>query len=83
MKKHIKHLYRRFKSDGCTDAPDMNFKKCCVIHDYDYTVGGNELDRIKADKKLLLCIKNNGHPILAIIYYLVVRLFGKKHFNYK
>jgi hypothetical protein len=68
--------------DGCTNAPDFNFKDCCDDHDHCYCTGGNEAARKLCDQKLRDWIKMRGHPILARIYYWAVRAFGKSHFNY-
>lgn len=70
----ITKVCRVFKSDGCTLAPDFNFRPCCDDHDYDYSKQCRT--RIEADKALRDCIKKAGHPVKAHIYYIGVRLFG-------
>ena len=63
-----------FESDGCTFAPDLNFKACCIEHDYlrRYKV----LPKKEADAHLKNCIKESGHPVLAWVYYFFVRIGG-------
>jgi hypothetical protein len=70
------------ETNGCTDVPDFNFKKCCDAHDRCYCRGGDEDDRLSCDMELYNCIKSKGHPHLAAIYYWGVRNFGASHFNY-
>lgn len=80
-------------SNGCTNSPDFGFKRCCVRHDFDYYRGGSEKDRLHADQALQSCIRNNAnqkcpfsvafHWWLSYLYYAAVRLFGRKHFNYR
>lgn len=64
----------QFTSDGCTMAPDLVFKPCCEDHDLYYALGG--VSRKEADKRLRLCIKSKGYPVLAWTYWIAVRLFG-------
>lgn len=65
---------KQFTSDGCTMAPDLVFKTCCEEHDMYYALGG--VTRREADKRLRLCIKSKGYPVLAWVYWIAVRLFG-------
>ena len=62
-----------FVSDGCSLAPDLVFFDCCEQHDLDYSTN---VKRATADKKLCLCIRDTGHPVLARIYWIGVRLGG-------
>ena len=72
------------------------FDTDCVLHDEMYNLGGSEEDRRKADNRLfgtmvehsITYFKNRPLSLwwfvtLAYLYYALVRLFGKKHFNYK
>ena len=68
-----------FKSDGCTWAPDFNFRDECVEHDHDYWRGGSKADRLKADLKFRKGVRAKGHPVLAEIYFRFVRVFGTPH----
>lgn len=60
------------------------------IHDLNYNIGGNEEDRIKADNGFFIrlirdSLKSNWKLYyigLSIIFYLTVRQFGGKYFNY-
>ncbi len=62
------------RSDGCTLAPDLNFKECCKEHDALYQVQYGT--RSSADRILRMCIRKAGWPKLAWIYWLAVRIFG-------
>lgn len=68
------NIPKDFKSDGCTLAPNFNFKQCCIEHDYlrRYKI----ISKSKADKNLRECINSKGHPILAWIYWIFVRVAG-------
>lgn len=69
------------------------FKASCDKHDELYNEGGNEIDRKIADVYLLeymkldvkqLCIfKRLWYYPWAYLYYIAVRLFGSKYFNYQ
>lgn len=68
----------RFTTDGCSFAPNFNFRDCCEEHDQDYAKAHrtNEKKRAKADRKLRLCIKCKGWKYLCWLYWLGVRIFG-------
>ena len=59
-------------------------------HDFNYLIGGTEEDRIKADNWFFIrlirdSLKSNWKLYyigLSIIFYLAVRQFGNKYFNY-
>ena len=71
------------------------FYAACCIHDDDYDIGGDEKSRKCADSRLyhnMLKIisksdfsvwKSTILTIIALIYYMSVRIFGKTYFNYK
>src|SRR6185437_2006444 len=65
-----------FTTDGCTGAPDLNFRSCCVTHDRAYWQGGSCEERRNADKALRSCIENAGHRHLASVYFAAVRVGG-------
>jgi hypothetical protein len=65
-----------FKTDGCTGVPDFNFRSCCVTHDRVYWQGGACRDRLAADIRLRSCIQDHGHPHVAELYFLAVRVGG-------
>jgi len=65
----------------------------CKIHDFCYTIGGTEEDKIEADKmfhtNLVRTVKNDDSLIfreanldLADLYYRMVRDHGHNYFNY-
>jgi hypothetical protein len=68
-------------ADGCSCVPDFDFGDCCDMHDYLYWRGGKWGARAKADELLRQCIVKRGHPVLAWIYWVGVRLFGASHFS--
>jgi hypothetical protein len=69
--------------DGCTKAPDFNFKDACDRHDISYAKGGSEADRLNADRQLGNDIKAAGHEFLGQIYEKIVNAFGAGHFCYR
>lgn len=68
----------KYTTDGCSMAPDFNFRECCVEHDYEYAEHHRESEenRKEIDKELKLCIGCKGHKVLAWIYWAMVRAFG-------
>jgi len=76
---------------SCTNSPNGDFNHCCQEHDAYYADGS--LSRWDADKKFFFCILNANdrsfinqawHTIfVAPVYWLGVRLFGKKHYKNK
>ena len=68
------------------------FKASCDIHDISYTMGGSEIDRIRADTGFLRAmiqdcervegIKKSYLLTWAYLYYFAVRLFGSRFFVY-
>ena len=73
----------------------LNIELCSLPHDFDYDLGGTELDKQRADKRFLKNILiwidiNTENEVLrelrrasAYKFYVFVRLFGHKFFNYK
>lgn len=68
---------RPFVTDGCSAVPDFDFRACCVAHDRAYWQGGSCAARAAADRTLAQCLRERGHPQLAGVYYLGVRLGGQ------
>lgn len=68
--------------DQCSFVPDFDIGNCCAIHDMDYQVGGSEFQRWRVDLKFRNCIRDEGRPVVATIYYWGVRWFGWIFFNY-
>ncbi|MFA5669912.1 MAG: hypothetical protein WCX83_00205 [Candidatus Cloacimonas sp.] len=72
--------------------PDFIFKASCNQHDFYYWLGKDENDRKKADKEFyrfmridiseVELIKKPYYHTWALAYYLSVRAFGRKFFNY-
>lgn len=59
--------------DGCTGFFDGVWRHCCDIHDIDYTLG---VDKLFADLKLAACVADTGNPVIAIVMFLGVSIFG-------
>lgn len=62
--------------DGCSMAPDFDFRHCCDLHDTRYWSGGSAAERKRADHEFRDCIIGTGHPVTARIYYYGVRVGG-------
>jgi hypothetical protein len=62
------------KKDHCSFVPDGEWGSCCKNHDIDYK--NKIISRKEADNRMKDCIKNTGHPFIAQLYYIGVRLFG-------
>lgn len=70
------------------------FKLPCIIHDDAYDIGGTERVRKSADKLLFMRIVeivSREYPspwrfvwftLIALLYYISVRIFGRFYFNY-
>ncbi len=69
--------------DQCSFVPDLDVGHCCAVHDVAYQVGGNEFARLRADLLFRKCIRDEGRPVIANIYYWGVRTFGWLFFNYR
>ena len=78
---------------GPVPVPDFIWKDACDQHDLDYWVGGNELDRLAADRALLQSIllssftaetawARTRRKVAAHAYYWAVRAFGARSFHY-
>lgn len=75
-----------FTSDGCSGF--MSFfwnillKRCppweeaCIQHDYKYWQGGDLFLRKMADEEVMKAVISTGHPHIAYIMYLAVRIGG-------
>jgi hypothetical protein len=61
----------------CSWSPDIALH-CCAEHDTSYWVGGEELDRLFADRELYWCMVEAGVPrTIAKTYFFAVRKFGR------
>lgn len=75
-----KGIKEGYKYDGCTAVPDFNFgADCCNLHDYFYRT--HAVTRSMADRKLRECIQRKGYIVLPWIYWLGVRIFGRRFWN--
>lgn len=77
------HKIKDFSTDGCSSFPDGYFPtqstewlECCIIHDVDYWIGGEEYLKVKADDELGYCVSNNAHPLLGISMDIGVTIGG-------
>lgn len=79
-----------FETNGCTFIPDdlFFFRDCsktpaCVVHDYDYFIGGTWHDFREANKRLRRNLIALGVPSWdAFVVYAGVCLGGAPHFNF-
>lgn len=81
--------------NGCGDKftykliPDLQFHKCCDVHDYSYIIceDKTESNRKQIDTVFLFhMLQKCNHwweKLLAYKFYMMVRLFGKRAFNEK
>ena len=71
----------------------VNIREACKIHDYRYEIGGIEKDRYMADREFrsnLRCLVLNSSNLifkstnlhLCELYYVAVRRYGYRYFNY-
>lgn len=74
-----------FESDGCSGVPDgphsdpQRWRAACVKHDHSYWAGGNHRDRLVADQKLKVAIKESGYPLTSEIYFIGTRFGGSPY----
>lgn len=70
------------------------FRDCCNAHDAAYDCGGDEKFKKTADRwlyrnmvelslKSFSPVKATWMSCIALTYYVSVRLFGRKYFNYR
>lgn len=82
---HALNSLKPFTTDGCSVVADGNlidptkWRKCCVIHDLAYWQGGTSLERARADLRLSQCIGKSGEYLVALFYYVGVRLGGEPY----
>lgn len=62
------------------------FQNACAVHDCGYDLGGDGQRRAYVDRVFMrdlvgLC-RHDGHVLVAMVYYLSVRLLGWLFFNY-
>jgi len=61
----------------CTGSPRFgsDTQSCCAVHDEDYRAGSG-ISRADADRRLLICVAQNGMPWRALAMFVAVRAFG-------
>lgn len=79
-------IIRKFETDGCSGFMSffwqLVFKHAppweggCEAHDFAYYQGGPLLRRLVADWTLAKYVKQNGHPVWAVLMFIAVRLGG-------
>lgn len=67
-------------SDGCTGVLDIEVE-CCYLHDHFYRTGkhwkdGSPVSRAEADAALRECYIKHRKPVIGLVRWLGVRLFG-------
>jgi len=67
---------RECRVDGCTLAPNLDFRDCCDWHDTRYWIGGTREQRRQVDLQFRQCIAERDHNILSHLYYFGVRVCG-------
>jgi hypothetical protein len=83
----LKKELRPFTTDGCSLFPDrslsgeVDWRECCVEHDFAYWKGGTAAERLAADERFRECLlKKTGSPKFARLAYAGVRLGGSPHY---
>lgn len=84
----VKQDAQRLNGDGCSDSPDLFYRRCCDEHDIAYRTGadvdGVPTTRKDADAELFKCMCKTGKTpvlgrfIIPSFYWIAVRLFGSK-----
>lgn len=78
-----------FRCDGCTFAPDKapngaDLLPACRNHDWRYSRGGSEADRLEVDQTFYRELIGLGAPRwIAAVYFFRVRLWGVVFWNYR
>jgi len=74
-------------------VPNFMFEASCNKHDIGYGIGGDEAKRFECDGKFLIMMLKDTMSLTgwfrrvyfqswAFIYFIAVRIFGKKFYNY-
>lgn len=78
------HVIKDFSTDGCSSFPDGFFPTqstewldCCIVHDIDYWIGGEEHLKEAADEELGACVAERANPALGWAMDLGVTIGGK------
>jgi len=75
------------------NPPNFMFEASCNKHDIGYGVGGDEAKRFECDGKFFIMMIKDTFQVKgwfkrvyyqgwAFVYFIAVRIFGKKYFNY-
>jgi len=77
------HKIKDFSTDGCSSFPDgfiptqsTEWLDCCIMHDVDYWIGGEEHLKDKADLELGICVENVSNNFLGFSMNIGVQLGG-------
>ncbi len=71
-------------TDGCSSIPDLNFKKCCEIHDYFYRNPNPKISRAYVDQQFRKCMQQKWPGVvMPWVYWAGVRMFGWVAWNKK
>lgn len=77
------HKIKDFTTDGCSSFPDgiiptqsTEWLDCCIVHDIDYWIGGEEHLKDQADENLGYCVSNRAHPLLGLSMDIGVQIGG-------
>ena len=74
-------------------VPNFIFEASCNQHDIGYGIGGDEARRFECDGKFFIMMIKDTFQVngwfkrfyfqsWAFVYFVAVRIFGKKYFNY-
>lgn len=85
----MSHAIKPFTSDGCSGGMSWLWNKLfghppeweneCFLHDIKYWIGGSAKDRQNADLGLYIGVVNSGHPHIAFLMYIAVRIGGSAY----
>lgn len=94
----IRFEFNKYVANGCggkggwLNPPDFIFTASCNHHDFNYWLGGTEVDRIKADLQFYEAMirdanefpwyRRAAYKFAAWVYYKAVRLFASSFFSF-
>ena len=59
----------------------QDFYVHCFFHDLEYWCGGDEVDRLMADVKLMVGIARDGNIRMGEVMFAGLRVGGKRHWD--
>jgi hypothetical protein len=72
--------------NGCDFWPEglfgLDWTRCCDLHDFQYTAGGNLLDKFAADAALRACV-DQVLPGMGVVMFVGVSLGGWLFFRWR